>query len=280
MRSPASLRLSDAMGHAIGRALLPYPQAMSGWIIKRGAREVPIPDEATLRKWADEGRFNPGDLIFHPDLQRWLYAKDVLEIQSACPKQTTITPPSATTSPSSTVPSARQPTNAVTDDFIIRQAGQDFLAPNVATLRVWAQEGRVRRDSYIFHPVLNRWAYARDMAELEESFGKTTTSVSNLAHSYRQLVLWVGAQILVSIGIPVLESLSLILVPALIVTIVAIAFYAFRTAEALGSSSAPLWAVALLIPCINIITLLVLSSKATEICRANGVPVGFLGPRV
>lgn len=264
----------------LGQLCYDIPQAMSGWIIKRGAREVPIPDEATLKKWADEGRFNPGDLIFHPDLQRWLYAKDVLEIRSAF-QQTTITPPSATTSPSSTGGSAQSLHPSVpSNDFIIRQAGQDFRAPDVATLRVWAREGRVLRDSYIFHPVLNRWAYARDMAELEESFGKTPTSISNLAHSYRQLVLWVGVQILVSIGLPVLESLSLILLPALIVTIVALAFYAFRTAEALGSSSPPLWAVAMLIPCINIITLLVLSSKATEICRANGVPVGFLGPRV
>jgi hypothetical protein len=198
---------------------------MPSWIIKRGAREVPIPDEAMLRKWADEGRFNPGDLIFHPDLQRWLYAKDVLEIQSAFEKRATIAPPSATTSPSSTGPSAQSPHPSVaSNDFIIRQAGQDFRAPDVATLRVWARERRVLRDSYIFHPVLNRWSYARDMAELEESFGKTPTSISDLAHSYRQLVLWVGVQILVSVGLPVLDSLSLILLPALIVTIVALAF--------------------------------------------------------
>ena len=93
-------------------------------------------------------------------------------------------------------------------------------------------------------------------------------------------VLWVGVQLLISLALLIFDSLALILVPALVATIVALAFYAFRTAEALGSSTAPLWALAMLVPCINIITLLVLSSKATEVCRANGIPVGFLGPRV
>jgi hypothetical protein len=250
---------------------------MSGWAIKRGAREVPIPDEATLRKWADEGRFSPSDLIFHPDLQRWLYAQDVLEIRAAFQKAAgATTAEAASPSQDSRV---RHP-QAASNEFIIRQAGQDFRAPDVATLRGWAREGRVPHDSYVFHPVLGRWAYARELAELEDSFKTTPTTISNLAISYRQLVLWVGVQIPISLGLLVFDSLALILVPALVATIIALAFYAFRTAEALGSSSALLWAVAMLIPCINIITLLVLSSKATAVCRANGVPVGFLGPRV
>jgi hypothetical protein len=251
---------------------------MSGWAIKRGAREVPIPDEATLRKWADEGRFNPSDLIFHPDLQRWLYAQDVLEIRSAFQKTdvTTASPETPSTAPSPDT-ETRQ---TVTGEFIIRQGGQDFRASDMTTVRAWAKEGRIFQDSYVFHPVLNRWAYARELAELEDFFKKTPTNISALALSYRQLVLWVGVQLLISLGLLVSNSLSLILFPALIVTIIALAFYAYRTAEALGSSSAPLWAVAMLIPCINVITLLVLSSKATDVCRANGVPVGFLGPRV
>jgi hypothetical protein len=250
---------------------------MSGWAIKRGAREVPIPDEATLRKWADEGRFNPSDLIFHPDLQRWLYAQDVLEIRGAFQKTGVATSSPVTTSASYPDTQTRQ---TAPSEFIIRQAGQDFRAPDMSTVRAWAQEGRISHDSYVFHPTLNRWAYARELAELDDLFKKTPTNISNLALSYRQLVLWVGVQILISLGLLVFNSLSLILVPALVATIIALAFYAYRTAEALGSSSAPLWAVAMLIPCINIITLLVLSSKATAVCRANGVPVGFLGPRV
>jgi hypothetical protein len=254
---------------------------MSGWTLKRGAREVPIPDEATLRKWADEGRFSPSDLIFHPDLQRWLYAQDVLEIRGAFQKAVNVTTPSAPTASAPSSPNTQvRHAQAASNDFIIRQAGQDFRAPDVATLRGWAREGRILHDSYVFHPVLNRWTYARELAELEDSLKKTSTTISNLAINYRQLVLWVGVQILSFLGFLLFNSLALILVPALGATIIALAFYAFRTAEALGSSSALLWAVAMLIPFINIITLLVLSSKATEVCRASGVPVGFLGPRI
>lgn len=238
---------------------------------------MPIPDEATLRKWADEGRFSPSDLIFHPDLQRWLYAQDVLEIRGAFQNAASATRSEAGSS--SQDAHVRHP-QAASNEFIIRQAGQDFRAPDVATLRDWTREGRILHDSYVFHPVLNRWAYARELAELDESFRNTPTTISNLAISYRQLVLWLGAQILISLGLLLFDSLAIILVPALAATIIALAFYAFRTAEALGSSSALLWAVAMLIPCINIITLLVLSSKATAVCRANGIPVGLLGPRV
>jgi hypothetical protein len=251
---------------------------MPGWVIKRGAREVPIPDEATLRKWADEGRFNPSDLIFHPHLQRWLYAQDVLEIRGAFQN-------ADSTRSSAPVSGASSPVNpgvssAAANEFIVKQAGQEFRAPDISTVRTWAHEGRVFRDSYVFHPLLNRWVYAHELGELENTFKKTPTNISNLAVGYRQLVLWVGVQIVMSLGLLLFDFLALILVPALAVTVVALAFYAYRTAEALGSSVAPLWAVAMLIPCINIITLLVLSSKATAVCRANGVPVGFFGPSV
>ena len=67
---------------------------------------------------------------------------------------------------------------------------------------------------------------------------------------------------------------------AFLATIIALAFYAFRTAEALGSSTAGLWGVAMLVPCVNGITLLILSSKANAACRANGVAVGLFGPRI
>ncbi len=253
---------------------------MSGWIIKRGTREVPIPDEATLKTWAHEGRFNPGDLIFHPVLQRWLYAQDVIEIRDTFQKPATAAAEPVAAAPipaaSSAVPSSpRTPAS----DFIIRQGNQEFRAPDLATLRTWAEEQRIPPDSYIFHPVLQRWLYAREMVELTLLHRPTGADISKLASSYRQLVLWVGMQLLLSVGL-LLNVVPLLLFPALIVTVVAIAVYAARTAAALGSSAASLWAVAMLIPLINVITLLVLSSKATQTCRANGIAVGLLGPRI
>lgn len=105
-------------------------------------------------------------------------------------------------------------------------------------------------------------------------------NIQQLAINYRQLVLWFGMQLLISLVSLVFGLPSMMSALAILVTIVALAFYAFRTAEALGSSTALLWGVAMLVPCVNAITLLVLSAKANEACRANGVAVGLFGPRI
>jgi len=74
------------------------------------------------------------------------------------------------------------------------------------------------------------------------------------------------------------EFLALIGPFVVIGTLVAMAFYGYGTAKALGSKVAWLWALAMLIPCANVISLLAISSKATNACKAHGIPVGLLGP--
>lgn len=111
-----------------------------------------------------------------------------------------------------------------------------------------------------------------------------------LAHAYRRLVLWVGVQLVVSVVNTLVTpasaessvgwqlALMVLTLILLLVSVGAIVVNGYKTAEALGSSLPVLWAVAMFFPCINIITLLVLSSRATKACRERGVPVGFLGP--
>jgi len=103
-------------------------------------------------------------------------------------------------------------------------------------------------------------------------------------------VSWVGIQLLVyfaSGAIGALEpppSLSLLIglfsAGAILVTVVMVLITTYRTAKALGSSVPLLWVIGMFIPLFNVIFLLVLSSKATALCRAHGVPVGFLGPKL
>ena len=164
-------------------------------------------------------------------------------------------------------------------DFIIRQDGKEFRAPDLSTLRLWAKERRVRPESQVFHPKRNQWSRAQEMPELEPEY-RAAINVANLAKNYRALVLGVGVQILVTAAIRTAPDLSLIAAPILLVTIGALTYYAYQTAKAVGAGTPVLWAVAMFIPCINIITLLVLSSKAQAVCRANGIPVGFFGPKV
>lgn len=166
-------------------------------------------------------------------------------------------------------------TPAAASDFFVRLGDREYRAPDIATLREWASEGRIPPESYVFHPLLQRWLHAREVAELASAYSHVP-SVSALANNYRQLVLWVGAQILLSIGMLVFPLLAFFV----FVTVFAIALYAYRTAESLGSSSAVLWAAAMLIPFVNILTLLALSSRASAVCAANGIPVGLLGPRL
>jgi hypothetical protein len=110
---------------------------------------------------------------------------------------------------------------------------------------------------------------------------RETFDGQRLATVYRQLVLWFGAQLVVALASLIFGGVaSLMMTLATIATVVALAFYAYSTADALGSSAPGLWGLAMLIPCLNAITLLVISSKATETCRAHGIEVGLLGPRL
>ncbi len=109
-----------------------------------------------------------------------------------------------------------------------------------------------------------------------------------LVFSYRSLVRWVGVQLLLAIGGAVvvggLSGQAAIAVAwarllGVLATSVVLILYAYRTAKALGSSAPIIWAAAMVVPLLNLITLLVLSSRATKTCKAAGVPVGFFGPK-
>lgn len=110
--------------------------------------------------------------------------------------------------------------------------------------------------------------------------------VPSLARNYRNLVLWFGLQLVLGGAFvgglpPILASARA--VPWLVTlanlgVVIALAIYAYRTARCLGSKAPLLWAIAMMIPLVNIITLLVISADATRVCRRHGIRVGFLGP--
>ena len=114
--------------------------------------------------------------------------------------------------------------------------------------------------------------------------------VPKLASSYRRLVLWFGGQLVVGCGGNLLSPLVYassggvdpwpLFTLVSLCTLAALSYYGGRTAAALGSTVPWLWGAAMFVPCANAITLLVLSHRATVACRANGIPVGFFGPRI
>lgn len=107
-----------------------------------------------------------------------------------------------------------------------------------------------------------------------------------MARLYRRLVLLVGFQILLGIlQAPLQAALSQqgallagVILVALLCLLVAIAVTAYKLSDHLGESVPLLWAIAMFLPCINIIVLLILSSKAQTWCARYGLKVGFFGP--
>lgn len=121
--------------------------------------------------------------------------------------------------------------------------------------------------------------------------------IPRLAYAYRRLVLWVGAHLVLFLtqfvflsAVQLKLAASIDLQPGTaawtaflignLVILAALAHYGYRTAEALGSPVPLLWAAAMVVPGFVVISLLVLSYRAAAICRANGIPVGFFGPKL
>jgi len=47
------------------------------WILCRGLHQFPIPDDATLRRWAERSRVRPDDYLFNPRLDTCVQAREL-----------------------------------------------------------------------------------------------------------------------------------------------------------------------------------------------------------
>lgn len=107
-----------------------------------------------------------------------------------------------------------------------------------------------------------------------------------IARLYRRLVLLVGVQLLLSflraplmMAVPAATTpMAVVVLLVLLGTAVALALTAYALTDHMGTGAPLLWAIAMFLPCINIISLLALSSKAQAWCKQHGVKVGFFGP--
>ena len=112
--------------------------------------------------------------------------------------------------------------------------------------------------------------------------------IPQLAASYRRLVLWFGVQLLLGVVQAMavriggsfgadLYSFASLGVP---VTIIAFAYHGYHTAKALGLGAPWFWGILMLVPFLNVVMLLWISSLSTKACKAAGVEVGLLGPKI
>ena len=147
----------------------------------------------------------------------------------------------------------------------------------------------------VWHGGMAEWGRAGQVPEISQrlppappggSWPAPLDDAEAIAKHYRRLVLLVGAQLVLSMFFqrqaPEMSQgeaiLSLILAAVLIGVTVYLVSTAYRLARYLGAGVPVLWAVAMFIPCLNIIMLLVLSTKAQAWCRQYGIKVGFFGP--
>jgi hypothetical protein len=128
---------------------------------------------------------------------------------------------------------------------------------------------------------------ARAGLQQEQSAGlRLADDAEVIARLYRRLVLLVGLQIVLSFArlpavfssAPVAIAWTILVLLALIVVIAALVVTTYKLAGHLKAGPPILWAIALFLPCINIIGLLALSSQAQSWCRRYGIKVGLLGP--
>ncbi len=239
---------------------------MKTWVVRRNGKDIAV-DLATIRRWATAGYLKPDDLIFRPDSQEWVRPDQL-------PELTTSSHPSVDSITQTVAPRSG-------GSVMIRQGSQEYRAPDLATLRAWVREGRILLDSTFFDESTNRWLHVRTLPDMVAGpSASSPLKVVDVARNYRNLVVWVGIQILFSIWFALADSLAPLVAPILVATVVALVYYAHETAKALGSPSALLWAAAMLMPCVNLFTLAALSSRASQICRANGIRVGLLGPKL
>lgn len=105
-------------------------------------------------------------------------------------------------------------------------------------------------------------------------------AVEAVARNYRNLVLLVGLQILLAVLLQVVTEpvVALVLLAVLFTVAIAMVVFVYKLMSGLDAGSPILWALASLVPLVNLLVLAAISSKAQTWCKRHGIKVGLLGP--
>ena len=64
-------------------------------------------------------------------------------------------------------------------EWKLRRGADEYPVGTVATLNDWTNAGRIAPTDYIFNPVLERWMYAIEVAEIASYFAVQKSRASN-----------------------------------------------------------------------------------------------------
>ena len=112
-----------------------------------------------------------------------------------------------------------------------------------------------------------------------------------VAKGFRGVLVYFGSQYLIGFLLNVAQGIAeaspdgalvfglaaLALLAAAIACLVMLLVQVYKCSSAMGSIGL-LWVIAMFFPCVNLLTLLAINSKAKTFLEARGVKVGFLGP--
>lgn len=59
---------------------------MPEYKVLKDGKEYKAPDIQTLKRWVEERRIRPEDRIYHPVSQKWIYVKDMEELEEEIKK--------------------------------------------------------------------------------------------------------------------------------------------------------------------------------------------------
>ena len=164
--------------------------------------------------------------------------------------------------------------------------GALLRAPDPRGVLVWNEELADWREAGSVPEISRMLPPPRPMVQPQAAPPIPFDQAENIARLYRRLVLLVGLQLLLGflhspMALSTNSAASVILtiiVLLLLVVAVSLVVTAYQLAQQMGESVPILWAIAMFVPCLNIIVLLILSSKAQSWCRRYGIAVGFFGP--
>lgn len=60
-------------------------------------------------------------------------------------------------------------------DWKLRRGEQEWRVKDAGMLKEWVSQGKIESSDYVFNPILNKWMYATEVAEIRELFRPGTS---------------------------------------------------------------------------------------------------------
>ncbi|MFN3202159.1 MAG: hypothetical protein ACE366_27395 [Bradymonadia bacterium] len=141
------------------------------YILRRDGRDYQAPDLETLRRWAQDGRVLPTDMVYSPVYQSWYRAHDLRGLRDVLPR----------------VEQPQPVASSATQQFWLRKGDKNYPADSLETVLKWASAGNINPDDLIFHPAYGKWFRAGDSPQLVSRFPAQQRAASSGAWAGQSL---------------------------------------------------------------------------------------------